>query len=43
MMFGVWKGGNGRLDGDEECDDGILSNRECTAECVNAICGDGFV
>ena len=28
----------------EECDDGNLSNRDgCTAECLTATCGDGFV
>ncbi len=36
--------GNGRLDDDEECDDGnVVANDACTDLCANAICGDGVI
>ena len=36
--------GNGVVDGDEECDDGNEDNTDsCTNECLNNVCGDGYV
>lgn len=36
--------GNGRREGEEQCDDGDDSNENaCVAGCRDAICGDGFV
>ena len=36
--------GNGTAEGNEECDDGNLSNTDdCTNACTQAACGDGFV
>jgi cysteine-rich repeat protein len=36
--------GNGIVQGNEQCDDGNMSNNDaCTNTCMNAVCGDGFV
>ena len=33
--------GNGRVEGEEECDDGNINDRDaCTNGCKHAICGD---
>ena len=36
--------GNGTKQGNEQCDDGNLSNNDlCTNNCLNAVCGDNFI